>query len=225
MKQTKFKPLPQAFYRHSAALVAPALLGHFLVRNTPDGICGGAIVEAEAYLADDPASHGYGRKTPRTQIMYGPPGRAYVYFIYGNHWCFNTVCQPLGIAEAVLVRAIEPLFGKEIMSSAREVTSEVQLANGPGKLCQAMNIGRELDGADLSDPESPVFIARNPDLKEFLGSRGPTVTTTRIGLTKSAHLPLRFYLAGSLFISRRAKAAPTIRADFIRRRSGQAPSS
>jgi len=203
----KFKPLDPDFYRHSAAIVAPTLLGHFLVRRTPDGMCGGVIVETEAYLADDPASHSYGRKTPRNQIMYGPPGRAYVYFIYGNHWFFNAVCQPTGVAEAVLVRAIEPLFGKEMMSAARKVKNEVQLANGPGKLCQAMSIGRELNGADLSDPESPVFITRNPGLKQFLESRGPTVTTTRIGLTKSAHLPLRFYLPGSPFVSRRAKTA------------------
>jgi DNA-3-methyladenine glycosylase len=195
------------------------LLGHFLLRKTSEGLCGGAIVETEAYLSDDPASHGYGRKTPRNQVMYGLPGRAYVYFIYGNHWCFNTVCQPPGIAEGVLVRAVEPLFGKEIMAAARKVTSEIQLTNGPGKLCQAMKIDRELDGANLSDPQSQVFIARNPDLKELLERQGPTIAGPRIGLTKAAHLSLRFYLAESPFVSRRAKAAPSKSAtDSVQRR-------
>ena len=199
--------MPQSFYRPSADEVARALLGHLLIRNTPHGICGGPIVETEAYITDDPACHGYGRQTPRNRIMYGPPGRAYVYFIYGNHWCFNTVCQPKGIAEAVLVRAIEPLFGKELMLAARPAAREIQLTNGPAKFCEAMKITGELDGADLCDRQSPVYIARNPDLKQFLKNRAPLITTTRIGITKAADLPLRFYLAGSPFISRRSKEA------------------
>jgi len=199
--------LPQSFYRPSATVVARALLGHLLIRNTAEGICGGPIVETEAYLTEDPACHGFGRQTPRNRVMYGPPGRAYVYFIYGNHWCFNTVCQPTGIAEAVLIRAIEPLYGKELMMAARSVDSEIQLSNGPGKFCQALKIGREIDGADLSSPASPVYIARNPRLKQFLKERSPTITTTRIGIKKAAGLPLRFYLAGSGFISKRSKEA------------------
>src|SRR3989442_2263772 len=141
----KLAPLPKSFYRPSAAEVAPALLGHLLIRQTPSGICGGPIVETEAYLTNDPACHGYGRQTPRNRVMYGPPGRAYVYFIYGNHWCFNTVCQPEGTAEAVLVRAIEPLFGEELMLAARSVASEIQLTNGPAKFCEALKITRALD--------------------------------------------------------------------------------
>ena len=205
-KEVKFRPLEQSFYEPSAAAVAPALLGHFLIRKTPEGICGGPIVETEAYLFDDPACHGYGRETPRNKVMYGPPGRAYVYFIYGNHWCFNTICQPAGIAEAVLVRAVEPLFGIEIMEAARKVGKPIQLANGPGKLCQAMKIGRTLDGVDLCDAESPVFVARNPDLSDFLKLKGPITTTERIGITKAAHLPLRFVLPGSPSVSRKAKS-------------------
>ena len=203
----KLAPLPRSFYRPSAAEVAPALLGHLLIRSTREGICGGPIVETEAYLTDDPACHGYGRQTPRNRVMYGPPGRAYVYFIYGNHWCFNTVCQPEGIAEAVLVRAIEPLFGKELMLTARPVASGIQLTNGPAKFCEALNITRELDGVDLCDPASPIYVARNPKLQQFLKNRTPLITTTRIGITRAAMLPLRFYLAGSSFVSRRSKQA------------------
>ena len=203
----KLSPLPQSFYRPSASVVARALLGHFLIRNLPEGICGGPIVETEGYLTDDPACHGFGRQTPRNCILYGPPGRAYVYFIYGNHWCFNAVCESPGIAEAVLIRAVEPLFGKELMMAARPVASEVQLSNGPGKFCEALKIGREVNGIDLSSPASPVYIARNPRLKQFLADRAPTIRTTRIGINKAGELPLRFYLAGSAFISKRSKEA------------------
>ena len=199
----KFSPLPASFYRPSAAKVAPALLGHFLVRNTPEGVCGGPIVETEAYLVDDPACHGYGRVTPRNKPIYGAPGRAYVYFIYGNHWCFNTVCCPVGIAEAVLVRAIEPLFGKELMLAARPVAQELQLTNGPAKLCEALRIDGSLNGAELWKSEERVFVARNRQLAEFLTSNGPVVTTLRVGITKAAHLPLRFYLADSKYVSRK----------------------
>jgi DNA-3-methyladenine glycosylase len=204
---TDFQPLAQSFYRPSAAKVAPALLGHFLIRRTPQGICGAAIVETEAYLRDDPACHGYARQTPRNRTMYGPPGRAYVYFIYGNHYCFNTVCQRTGIAEAVLVRAIEPLFGLEIMREQRPVSKEFDLTNGPAKFCEAMQIDRQHDGIDICDSDSPLFVARNPSLRQFLHDRAPLITTTRIGISKAADLPLRFYLAGSTFISRRARTA------------------
>ena len=204
---TEFQPLPESFYQPSAAKVAPALLGHFLIRRTVEGICGGAIVETEAYLSDDPACHGFGRETPRNRTMYGPPGRAYVYFIYGNHYCFNTVCHRTGVAEAVLVRAIEPLFGLELMRERRKVTKEFELTNGPAKFCEAMQIDRQHDALNICTAESSLFVARNPALKRFRQDRAPLITTTRIGISKAADLPLRFYLAGSSFISRRDKAA------------------
>ncbi len=196
------EPLPRSFYEPSAALVAPRLLGHWLIRRTARGHCGGVIVETEAYLANDPACRGYRRETSRNRSMFGPPGHAYVYFIYGNHYCFNTVCCPEGIAEAVLVRAIEPTLGEGILSANRPVSRPQALTNGPAKFCAAMKIDRELDGADLCDAASPVFVARNPDVERFRREHGPRVTTRRIGITQAADLPLRFYLAGSLYVSR-----------------------
>ena len=197
-------PLPAEFYEPSASAVAPLLLGHWLVRRTPTGPSGGIIVETEAYLANDPACHGYQRETPRTRPMYGPPGRAYVYFIYGNHWCFNAVCCPAGTAEAVLVRAIEPSFGEAWMQANRQVASAPELTNGPAKFCAALQIDRKLDAADLCDRESPVFIAKNPGRDRLLTELGPLITTTRVGITKAAELPLRFYLGGSRYVSRRS---------------------
>jgi len=198
-----FKPLPRRFYEPSAEVVAPALLGHWLIRNTPDGPCGGAIVETEAYLVGDPACHGAPGPTARNRVMFGKPGHAYVYFIYGNYFCVNVVCKPPGVAEAVLIRAVEAALGEESMLKRRPVAEPRDLTNGPGKLCLAMDIDHRLDGADLCDGHSPLFLARNPAVKAFQKKRWPLVTTIRVGLTKAAHLPLRFYLEGSAFVSKR----------------------
>jgi DNA-3-methyladenine glycosylase len=198
-----FLPLPRSFYEPTASVVASELLGHFLIRNTPDGPCGGAIVETEAYLVGDAASHGAPGLTNRNRIMFGHPGHAYVYLIYGFHFCVNAVCRPVGTAEAVLIRAVEATVGEKLLSAHRSVTKLRELTSGPGKLCQAMNITRTLDGADLCDAKAELFIAENPDLKKFRKEKEPMVTTTRIGITKAAALPLRFYLAGSEFVSRR----------------------
>jgi DNA-3-methyladenine glycosylase len=204
-------PLPRSFYEPSAEVVAPLLLGHWLVRNSPAGPCGGPIVETEAYLTDDPASHGFGGERPRNRTIYGPPGHAYVYLIYGFHFCVNAVCRCRGCAEAVLIRAIEPKTGLETMRQNRPAPTAFALTNGPGKLCAALAIDRTLDGVDLCDPTSPLFIARNPNLARFRRQRGPVAISVRIGITKAAGLPLRFYLGGSPFISRpaRAIAAPS----------------
>jgi DNA-3-methyladenine glycosylase len=199
----KFVPLPRSFYLPSAEVVAPRLLGHWLVRRTEQGLVGGRIVETEAYLIGDPACHAFVGETTRNRVMYGPPGFAYVYLIYGYYYCFNTVCLPKGTAEAVLVRAVEAAFGEEMMQKNRPVSKPTELTNGPGKLCDAMAITRELDGCDLCTTESPVFIARNDELESYLKECGPMVTTTRIGLTKAADLPLRYYLDGSKFVSKR----------------------
>lgn len=199
----KFVPLPRSFYEPSAKVVASALLGHWLIRNTAAGFCGGPIVETEAYLLGDPACHAARGKTRRNRVMFGEPGHAYVYFIYGNHNCVNAVCRPAGEAEAVLIRAVEASFGEEIMRRHRQVVEPRALTSGPGKLCDALDIDRKLDGVDLCDAHSPLFIAENPEAKGFRDGCGPMVTTTRIGITQAATLPLRFYLEGSPFVSRR----------------------
>lgn len=202
-----FRPLPRRFYEPSAKAVAPALLGHWLIRNTPNGPCGGPIVETEAYLVGDPACHGAPGPTARNRVMFGAPGHGYVYLIYGSYCCMNAVCQPHGVAEAVLIRAVEVTIGEELMRRRRQVDAIRALTNGPGKLGLAMGIDRRLDGVDLCNTTSPLFIARNPAAARFREDRGPTVTTTRIGLTKAAHLPLRFYLEGSPFVSKRRSAS------------------
>lgn len=201
--QSQLVPLPAKFFVPTADKVAEALLGHWLVRREPEGFSGGLIVETEAYLSDDPACHGYRGRTARNAAMFGPAGRAYVYFIYGNHWCFNAVCHLEGVAEAVLVRAIEPAFGLEAMQQRRSVARARELTNGPAKLCSALGLNREQDGVDLCDVSSPVFLARNPRRAAETRRLGPVVRTTRVGLTKAADWPLRFYLGGSEFVSRR----------------------
>jgi len=201
----KFSSLPRSFYQPSASVVASQLLGHYLIRNTLSGPCGGVIVETEAYLHDDPACHGAPGPTKRNRVMFGPPGHAYVYLIYGFHFCVNTVCRPPGIAEAVLIRAVQADLGRDFMLRQRPVSKVENLTNGPGKLCSAMDINRGFDGVDLCDDGSELFVARNPKLREFLKASGPMMTTTRIGITKAATLPLRFYLEGSPFVSRRAQ--------------------
>ena len=205
-EQFRPRPLPSSFYAPSAEFVAPKLLGHFLLRRTPDGAwAGGAIVETEAYLANDPACHGFRRETARNRSMYGPAGRAYVYFIYGNYFCCNAVCALKGIAEAVLVRAIEPTFGQEWMKRNRPVSDIRELSSGPSKLCLALHIEREFDGADLCSLRSDLIIGENPDAKRFIREGGSVTTTTRIGLSVAEHLPLRFYLNGSRFVSKRVR--------------------
>jgi len=198
-----FTSLPRAFYEPSSKIVASKLLGHFLVRNTPGGASGGIIVETEAYLSNDPACHGAPGPTPRNKVMFGAPGHGYVYLIYGYHFCVNAVCRGAGVAEAVLIRAIEPAFGEQFMRHERPVTKDKDLTNGPAKLCEALGIDRGLDGVDICDPTSTLFVAENPGASRVRRNKGPIVTTTRIGITKAAALPLRFYLDGSAFVSKR----------------------
>ena len=200
---TRLSTLPRSFYEPSAEIVAAKLLGQLLVRRTDRGPCGGLIVETEAYVVGDAACHAFNGPTKRNAAMWGPAGYSYIYFIYGNHWCFNVVCQPPGIAEAVLVRAIEPTLGLDEMRERRPVRDHRQLSNGPGKLCAALDINRSQDNVDLCDTNSPVFIAENKSRKSFLKQRGPRVIGTRIGIRLAAEMPLRFYLERSEFVSRR----------------------
>src|SRR5882724_4890154 len=147
----QYMPLAREFFLPSAKVVAPRVLGHWLIRQTPSGLCGGIIVETEAYLVDDPACHGAPGLTTRNRVMFGGPGHAYVYLIYGYHFCVNAVCRPSGVAEAVLIRAIEPNFGAEFRKSQRGVARARDLTNGPAKLCEALRIDRSLDGVDICD--------------------------------------------------------------------------
>jgi DNA-3-methyladenine glycosylase len=207
-EQEHFVPLSRSLYLASASVVAPLLLGHWLIRRTRADCCGGVIVETEAYLADDPACHAFRGPTARNRAMFGPPGHAYVYFIYGTHHCVNAVCRPQGYGEAVLIRAIETDWGEDAMRLRRKVTHAHQLTNGPGKLCAALHIERELDGADLCAAAGSLLIASNPDRSSLLLSRGPIVTAPRVGLTKAADRLLRFYLAGSPCVSRKHPRPP-----------------
>lgn len=178
------------------AEVAPDLIGCLLCRRLGSDVLKGAIVETEAYAShEDPASHAHRGATPRNRSMFGPPGRAYVYFIYGNHFCLNVVAHPEGAAGAVLLRALEPLEGLEQMRALRGEKPDRQLCSGPGKLCQALKITRELDGCDLLDPSGPLWL--EPGAAPSRLGRGP-----RIGIQKAADLPWRFWAHQNPHVSR-----------------------
>jgi DNA-3-methyladenine glycosylase len=196
------KPLPRSFYSPSAKLVAPALLGHLLFRRSREGVRAGAIVETEAYLHDDPACHAAPGLTPRNRVMFGEAGFAYVYFIYGCHFCVNAVCGPAGVGEAVLIRALQPIEGEALMRRARPNYHGASLTNGPGKLCQALSLARGLNGVDLCDPASDLLILQNPGASDFVQAHGGISATARIGITRAAKSPLRFLLPKNQFISR-----------------------
>jgi DNA-3-methyladenine glycosylase len=190
--------LPVAFFRRPAESVAADLLGMVVISSVGGEITEGRIVETEAYLGyDDPASHGYlHRRNARNGALFGPPGSWYVYLSYGMHWCANLVCQRAGLANAVLLRALEPLAGLEIMRRRRGDISDRELCSGPGKLCQALAINRDLDAATM---RQSLVIVRPPGRME----ESRIAITPRIGITKAADWLLRFHLAGSLWTSRK----------------------
>ncbi|MEJ7813484.1 MAG: DNA-3-methyladenine glycosylase, partial [Gemmatimonadaceae bacterium] len=189
--------LPTAFYDRDAAVVARELLGAVLVCETEAGLASGRIVETEAYLGpDDPACHAVSGRTARTEHLFGPPGRAYVYLIYGMHWCFNAVTREEGHGSAALVRALEPLEGVELMRARRRgPRHDRDLTNGPAKLCEALAITREHDG--LSLVRSTLTIRRGAEVPGR-----DVVVTPRIGITRAADWPLRYFVAGSDCVSR-----------------------
>ena len=177
------------FFARSVHDVAPEMIGATFLC---DGV-GGTIVEVEAYDAEDPAAHGFRGRTARNTSMFGAPGHAYVYRSYGVHWCVNFVCDGEGVPAAVLVRALEPTHGVDMMRARRGVTDERALCSGPGKLCQALAITRAQDGVAL---DAPPF-ALHPRPTPVAVVRGP-----RIGITKAADKNWRYGLADSRFVSR-----------------------
>jgi DNA-3-methyladenine glycosylase len=187
------KILPRRFYNRSTIVVAKDLLGKVLKHGETAGV----IVETEAYLgADDLAAHSARGITDRTRIIFGPPGHAYVYLIYGMYECLNLVAEPAGQPGCVLIRALEPLEGIDIMRNRRPVAKKPeQLASGPGKLTRALNITRKHNGADVT--RGPITVHRRNEEPPIR-----IVTTPRIGITHCADWPLRFYVAGNAFVSR-----------------------
>lgn len=186
----------------AAIETARALLGGVLACERDGAIAAGRIVEVEAYLSDaDAASHSRCGPTARNATMFGWPGRAYVYLSYGMHRCVNVVTGPRGRGEAVLVRALEPLEGLEAMRARRGEVAQRDLCNGPGKLCEALGIELAHDGADLRRGALRLWLPRTPHPERAIHV-GP-----RIGITRDAHLPLRFVLRGSPFVSRRVRDA------------------
>ena len=177
------------FFARSVHEVAPALVGTTFLC---DGV-GGVIVEVEAYDHEDPAAHGYGGRTERNATMFGPPGHAYVYRSYGIHWCVNFVCEDVGVAAAVLIRALEPTRGIDSMRARRGVEDVRALCSGPGKLCHALGITRDHDGLPLDRP--PLELRERTERVEVV--RGP-----RVGITKAVDQPWRYALAGSRYLSR-----------------------
>ncbi len=173
---------------------ARALLGSLLVRERDGELLVGRIVETEAYLGhDDPASHAHKGETPRNRAMFGEPGRAYVYKIYGIHHCVNVVTEPAGRGAAVLIRALEPVLGMPTMGRLR---GERSLTDGPGKLCQALAIDRALDHADLTR-QGPLYL-----LRSATPPAAPVYTSPRVGITQAADRPWRFYLGDTAWVSK-----------------------
>jgi len=196
-------PLPAAFYDRDPRIVSRELLGKVLVRREGRKALTGRIVEVEAYLGTgDAAAHSAAGRTARNDVLFGSPGIAYVYFIYGNHYCLNVSCLPDGIAGGVLFRALEPLKGIEEMARARGVDVRDKrdwrkLTSGPGRMAEAFEITRERDnGKNLTNARSDLWIGDD-------GFRPKRVLATpRIGITKAAEMPLRYIIAGNEFVSR-----------------------
>jgi DNA-3-methyladenine glycosylase len=197
------KPLPRSFYARPVLVVARDAIGKILVHDTPAGRVAGRIVEAEAYRGpEDRAAHSYGgRRTARTEAMYGPPGHAYVFFVYGMHHHVNLVTTKEGAPHAVLLRAVEPLEGADLMAKWRgRGPTDRELTNGPGKLCVAFGIDRRAYGADLC--KKPLFLADGP--------RGRVVRSPRVGIDYAgewADRPWRFYEQGNPWVSRARRAS------------------
>lgn len=195
--------LPRSFFARPSPEVGPDLLGRILVRRVGDGtLLTARIVEAEAYQEDDPASHSFRGRTNRTEVMFGPPGHAYVYFTYGMHHCMNVVTGSTGEGSAVLLRAAEPLEGLEEMSRRRGTNDPRALCSGPGRLCQALGIDRAENGLDLV-PGRRLWLLEGAPVAPSKMSVG-----SRVGITSGTERPWRFSVRGDRFVSRARPAVP-----------------
>lgn len=197
--------MPRALFERQPDSVARDVLGKLLVRRTGNALLAGRIVEVEAYFGEgDPAAHSAAGRTARTAVLFGPPGHAYVYFIYGMHSCLNISCEPTGQAGSLLVRALEPLQGLAQMAAWRGLTAQAAprlLTSGPGRLCQAFGITRAThNGIDLLSADSDLQL--HDDGYDTQG----ILATPRIGITKAAERPLRFLISGNLYVSGPARA-------------------
>lgn len=178
----------------SAIIAARDLLGCKLIHETLDGLTSGLIVETEAYSSDDPASHTYHGQTERNAVMFGPPGHAYIYFTYGMHYCFNVVAGPAGSGQGVLIRALEPVDGIELMKKRRGRDNTQQLMNGPAKLVQAMGISKQDYGTNLLN---------GGKLRLEVGTKPESITESiRVGIKQGVEKPWRFYVTNNPFVSR-----------------------
>jgi DNA-3-methyladenine glycosylase len=201
---TSGKLMKRAFFEDPPEQVSPRLLGKILARRTRSGWIAGRIVEVEAYLGPhndppDPAAHTYRGPTPRNQVIFGPPGHAYVYSIYGRYYCMNISCEPEGQAGCILLRALEPVSGLKQMARNRGLSAGAkpsQLTSGPSRLCQALGLTRDQhNGLDLLDPKSPLQVLDD-------GFKADQVLiTVRIGIRRAVDLPLRFCIRGHACVS------------------------
>ncbi len=182
------------FLNRPAEVVAPELIGCILEREIDGVTLQARIVETEAYDEKDAASHSYRGKTPRTEIMFGEPGHLYVYFTYGMHYCCNVVTDQKGKGSAVLIRAVEPLQGEELMEELRG-RSGVEVGNGPAKVCQALGIDKKMNGHNLS--LSPLKLILKPPTEWY-----KVVHATRIGISQAKNIPWRFYMSGNEYVSK-----------------------
>jgi DNA-3-methyladenine glycosylase len=193
--------LPRSFYERAPDIVARALLGKLVVREMEGESLIGRIVEVEAYFGkEDPAAHSYVGRTMRNAVLFGPPGFAYVYFIYGMYYCLNVSCEPDGEAGGVLIRALEPIAGLATMAKLRKLPPNPKpqmLTSGPGRLCQALDITRAAhNDLDVTSPTSLLRFERDDYRVSGI------VVTPRIGIRQAAELPARFLIEGNKFVSR-----------------------
>jgi DNA-3-methyladenine glycosylase len=202
-RKTAGRPLAAAFYDRPPATVARELLGRVLEHTTPAGRAAGRIVETEAYLGPhDPASHSAVGLTKRTRWVFGAPGTAYVFFIYGRNWCFNTVTEPVGVASAVLIRALEPVEGLALMRARRPLARrDRDLTNGPGKLCAALDLDDTVNGYALQ--RGPVVIRSGTEVAD-----ADVVVTPRIGISKAVEWPHRYLVRDNPYVSATPAAFP-----------------